>query len=153
MESIKKYLLSKINVLLGAVLVLLGYSSCSEKEEDHAYLYGCPYAYYTVEGAVYNREGKPLEGKRVIQKFIIPDDASFMYYPDTVQTGADGSYLFQDISNVVESVRIIVEDPQGAYAPDSVDLMLTLTDEKKEGWCQGTLVGKADFHLKEYLPD
>ena len=76
MGKIKNLLLNKINIMLGAVLSMLGWSGCNEvfNSED---LYGCPYSYYQLEGAVLDDEEKPIGNIRVATKWIFSADDNF----------------------------------------------------------------------------
>ena len=147
METLKNFLLCKVNALLGAVLVLLGCNSCSGDgtDEGEADLYGCPYANYRVEGAVLDEEGKPLKDMRVVSKWF---DDDYLCKTDTVYTQADGSFKVEEQTYERDSLRIVVEDLKGVYAPDSTKVELLLTEQRK-GWCIGTFVGEAHFKLKK----
>ena len=153
MKYLKMYLLGKVNVLLSAVLVLLGYSCCPENAEDEPMEYGCPFAYYNVEGAVLDSEGKALKDIRIMHKFIpVADDDHLWAYPlDTLQTDAEGKYKIEGSNwhyTLLDSLRVIAEDPSGVYATDSVDVELTLTKKKAGSWCRGTLEGQANITLQ-----
>ncbi|MCR5361476.1 MAG: radical SAM-associated putative lipoprotein [Bacteroidales bacterium] len=149
MGKIKNLLLNKINIMLGAVLSMLGWSGCDEvfNSED---LYGCPYSYYQLEGAVLDDEEKPVGNIRVATKWIFSADDNFSK-TDTTFTDADGRYIFFTQDGYSDSVHIVVDDPQhGTFAPDSADIRLIHTGlHSDESWCSGTYVGKADFKLKK----
>ena len=143
METLKTFLFRKVNALLGAVLSLLGCNSCSV--EDEPALYGCPYAYYQVEGAVMDEAGNPLKDIQVVSK-----RASDYYYGlDTVYTQADGTFKVERKSIDQDSIRVVVEDLNGVFAPDSVNVELSLTKKGKDGWCVGTYVGEAIIKMKK----
>ena len=143
METLKTFLFRKVNALLGAVLTLLGCNSCSV--EDEPALYGCPYAYYQVEGAVMDEAGNPLKDIQVVSK-----RASDYYYGlDTVYTQADGTFMVERRSIDQDSIRVVVEDLNGVFAPDSMNVELSLTKKGKDGWCVGTYVGEAIIKMKK----
>ena len=145
LETLKTFLFRKVNALLGAVLALLGCNSCSV--EDEPALYGCPYAYYQVEGAVLDEAGNPLKDIQVVYK--IPMYDSYYYSLDTVYTQADGTFKMEERSIDKDSVRVVAEDLNGVYAPDSMNVELSLTKKGKEGWCVGTYVGEAIIKMKK----
>mgnify|MGYP003310211746 CR=1 FL=1 len=154
---LKKWFLRKLNLLLGGVLSLLGFSSCGDVINglddpfNGVCLYGSPYAMYDVKGAVLNTEGKKLEGMKVTVKQVCQDDVWYMSCPlDTLRTDNKGEYESNKRwSGYNETMRIVVEDPNGVYAADSADVVLTRTDKDKGSWCHGTDEGTADFKLKK----
>lgn len=59
--AIKKSFIRGINVILAALLVLLGFSNCEPKLE-----YGVPNADYTIKGTIVDKaNSKPIEGIRI----------------------------------------------------------------------------------------
>ena len=155
--KIKNWILSKLNVLLGSVLALLGFSNCSSVDDpfNPVCLYGTPYTMYDEKGAVLNTEGEKLEGMNVTVKEVrTPTDASEYEYShvlDETTTGKDGKYASTHRwSSYGElKMRVVVEDPNGVYAADSAEVALTCTDEGRGDWCAGTDKGTADFKLKK----
>ena len=143
METLKTFLFREVNALLGAVLTLLGSNSCSV--EDEPALYGCPYAYYQVEGAVMDEAGNPLKDIQVVSK----RSSDYYYGLDTVYTQADGTFKVERRSIDQDSIRVVVEDLNGVFAPDSMNVELSLTKKGKDGWCVGTYVGEAIIKMKK----
>lgn len=150
-----------LNVLLGTVLTLLGFSSCRGGNDEGVFpwevLYGSPYANFDVRGAVLNEAGDRLEGMTVTAKEVFEPESEngcpWSYEVARTKTDASGQYLQHGTwtgGEIREDVglRIVVEDPRGEYAADSVDVRLTHTDKGNEKtWCYGTDVGVADFRL------
>lgn len=154
-KNIRKRLYAKLNVLLGSVLTMLGFNGCGENPFNSVCLYGTPYANFDVKGAVLNEDGDKLEGMKVTTKEVYQEQNTVVWANVLQQSSTDarGRYQHQgrwyphgvDDSQVL---RVVVEDPKGAYAADSVDVELTHTKEGKGDWCDGTDVSTADFRLK-----
>lgn len=150
LTRLKKLMFARLNVLLGAVLTLLGFSNC-EKQFNEVCLYGQPYARYDIKGTILNEEGEKLAGMDVTVKFVYGVDGEEYYddwKQDQTKTDVKGNYECQG-SYTNGDIRIVVEDPGGVYAPDSAMVKLERTKEGKDDWCIGTDVGRADFRLKK----
>ena len=78
---------------LGALLALLGFSSCKKIIEGFGgpfyTMYGQPHANYKVIGEVKDPSGKPVEGIRVV---VNPGSAHPEYFKDTLYTDAKGQF-------------------------------------------------------------
>lgn len=150
LTRLKKLMFARLNVLLGALLTLLGFSNC-EKQFNEVCLYGQPYARYDIKGTILDEEGNKLAGMDVTVKFVYEFDGE-EYSTDQgrehTTTDLQGNYECQG-SYTNEDIRIVVEDPGGVYAADSVMVKLERIEEGKDDWCIGTDVGRADFRLKK----
>lgn len=154
--NLKEWFYSKYNVLLSAVLTLLGFSSCDSIGDpfNGVCLYGSPHARYDVKGTVQSEEGNALQGITVTTKVVLlsADGESFSHELQKSDTEAKGQYQhrgdWQGHPDDQRRLRVVAEDPKGIYAADSVDVQLTHTNEGKDTWCSGTDSGKADFRLK-----
>lgn len=138
----KTKFLTFFNALLTFCLTLLGFSSCNFMAE-----YGVPYAELEVSGIVTNQENQRLEEMRVTVK-----QEGRQALPRT-NTNQEGWYEEQgNIAVPRRTVDIIVEDPSGVYAPDSVRLEVTYDKtkvSKNDHWNEGKATVRQDFKLKK----
>ena len=148
----KQAFLNLINMMLSGMLVMLGFSSCSEGDnpEDIPLMYGSPHGSYKVSGLVTDVDGAPVKGARiVVRKYKA--DGQYLYFPnasDTTYTDNQGRYEREGGSGAEPSIRIVCDDPSGAYASDSTDCVLKY--EGRDGmWDMGTAKVKADFKLRQ----
>ena len=109
--------------------------------------YGAPYAELEVSGIVTNQEDQRLEDMRVTVK-----QEGHQTLPRTY-TNQEGWYEEQGYIDLPRpTVDIIVEDPSGVYAPDSVRLEVTYDKtkvSKKDHWNEGKATVRQDFKLKK----
>lgn len=154
-KNSRKRFYAKLNVLLGSVLTMLGFNGCGENPFSSVCLYGTPYTNFNVKGTVLSEEGDKLEGMTVTTKEVLKAQDTVMWFNVLQQSNTDqqGRYQHQGrwypyVVDDSRALRVVVEDPKGAYAADSVDVELTHTKEGKGDWCDGTDVGTADFRLK-----
>jgi len=146
-----RWLIGKVNLLLGGLLTLLGFSSCGSKAFNEECLYGQPYAKYSIKGAVLNDEARPLEGMKVTLKEVVQKDSLefFDIHPD-VATSSQGKYELKGSVDIYDAtMRVIVDDPSGVYATDSTDVKPTLSKDGAGDWCIGTYEGEANFSLRK----
>lgn len=138
----KAKMLSRFNALIALLMGILGFSvtGCAKK-------YGVPHAELEVSGTVTNQADERLEQMRVTVK---QDGRQVL--PKTY-TNESGRYLEQGYVNVPQStVDIIVEDPSGIYAPDSIRLAVSYEktkESKKDEWNRGKATVQQDFQLKK----
>ena len=143
MKQIKKYLTAKWCAILSALLGMLGYAACGDKDEEDPYgpcLYGQPYAHFKVDGSVINEEGAPVKDVKV----YVRDN-----YGDTTKTDPNGKFTFN--SNDIMPYRnlwVIAEDPSGVYAADSVNVT-TKFEGGNGDWYEGSYSTTHDFTLKK----
>lgn len=156
MNHFRKKFYARLNVLLGSVLAMLGFSSCDDGPFNSVDLYGCPYANFDVKGTVLSEEGETLQGVTVTTKEVYQSEDGKEMAGESTKSGTDvkGMYRHRGSwgghpSEVGHLLRVVVEDPRGVYASDSMDVQLTRTAKGKDDWCQGTDEGTADFRLKK----
>lgn len=135
-----------INVLLAAILGLLGFS-CSIRCE-----YGTPSANFTLEGTVSNEDDELLQDMQVVRRQGWKDGTGTVYWnewSDTLYTDADGKFYRQYSGDFpMEYYKVIVNDTAGVYASDSIETTVTYSGGDKH-WYRGNGELKADFVLKK----
>lgn len=138
----KAKLLTSINSLLVFLLGVLGFSSCNFMAK-----YGVPHAELEVSGMVTNQEEQRLEDMRVTVK---QEGRQTLPRTYTNQTGWYEEHGYIDVPR--NTVDIIVEDPSGVYASDSVHLEITYDKKdvsKNDDWNEGKATVRRDFKLKK----
>ncbi len=140
--------------LLGSVLTLLGFSgamvSCRKE-------YGCPTTDYKLVGDVTDKQGKPIEGIRVV--FDLNPESQYKYQEnDTLYTDAKGHFEKERITEGLWSTASIVkfEDVDGAENGSFKTKILTDEEMVKEQtqkgdgkWYGGVYTVHADAVLEE----
>lgn len=117
----KQAFLNLINMMLSGMLVMLGFSSCSEGDnpEDIPLMYGSPHGSYKVSGLVTDTDGAPVKDARIIVRKY-KADGQYLYYPkacDTTYTDSQGRYEREGESGSENSIRLVCDDPQGLLHP------------------------------------
>ena len=138
----KAKLLTSINSLLVFLLGVLGFSSCNYMAK-----YGVPHAELEVSGMVTNQEEQRLEDMRVTVK---QEGRQALPRTYTNQAGWYEEHGYIDVPR--NTVDIIVEDPSGVYASDSVHLEITYDKKdvsKSDDWNEGKATVRQDFKLKK----
>jgi len=124
-----------MNVLLGALLSLLGYS-CSWMPVE----YGVPMGDLTYEGTVTNDAQEPLPDIQILHRAGWKDGEGTSYWwegADTLRTGSDGRfYKLYEGFGPMKYHMTIAHDPSGTYASDSVLSEVTYSGGKG-AWDQG----------------
>lgn len=131
--------MNKVWMLL---LSLLGFAGCGDEENDGgegSYMYGTPYAEYTVKGRVKDAAGRPIAGIEVRRPFGVPD-------PAAVRTDTQGAYVFEASENVLYCPPVLTftdtDGPAGGgdFAEKEVEVVFTESDRtgQREGsWMYG----------------
>ncbi|WP_462373504.1 radical SAM-associated putative lipoprotein [Alistipes shahii] len=131
--------MNKVWMLL---LSLLGFAGCGDEENgggEGSYMYGTPYAEYTVKGRVKDAAGRPIAGIEVRRPFGVPD-------PAAVRTDAQGAYVFEASENVLYRPPVLTftdtDGPAGGgdFAEKEVEVVFTESDRtgQREGsWMYG----------------
>ena len=138
----KAKLLTSINSLLVFLLGVLGFSSCNYMAK-----YGVPHAELEVSGMVTNQEEQRLEDMRVTVK---QEGRQALPRTYTNQAGWYEEHGYIDVPR--NTVDIIVEDPSGVYASDSIHLEITYDKKdvsKNDDWNEGKATVRQDFKLKK----
>ena len=150
---------SFLHLILGALLGLLGFSSC---EFDSPVMYGEPHADFKAGGKVTDPSGKGIEGIRVaIQRHrhyansanVIYDQNDW-YEHDTVYTDASGRY--EKVTGTFsrpDDVTVMFEDIDGEehggrFQPVTVTPEIKQTKQGK-GWYTGAYEVEANARLEK----
>lgn len=134
-----------INMFLGVILSLLGYSC-----RDHMLMYGTPTAEFDLKGQVTNEAKQPLPNMQIVHTTGYKDGAGNMYwseYPDTLFTDAEGKF-YRLYHNTMREHMLIASDPARVYASDTVVATVTYTGGDG-AWYDGHADLNVDFVLKE----
>jgi putative lipoprotein (rSAM/lipoprotein system) len=133
-ETMKIKLLKTYNVIIAALLAILGFSSCTAPDE-----YGTPEAKFIVKGKVSSKETQqPVENIRVTMNW----DANF--------TNGEGNY---HVANLVpptyRTFLVQFHDTLGAYM--DLDTLIEFKDPKFTGgdkkWYEGETSKTVDIQL------
>lgn len=138
----KSKIISRINMIISALIAMLGFSSCIPKCE-----YGVPHTEFRASGTITDENKKPIEN---IQVDIRHEGKSLLWQGGSY-TGKNGKYSVQsgwNFSAPFDSLDIVATDTAGVYATDSVRVS-TETNKKGDGhWLQGVAEVTADIHMK-----
>lgn len=149
----KKRIYKIANLLLGSVVTMLGFGSCSHDGDEIDNLvgeYGMPHATYRIIGTVTDEDGKPIEGIKVkAMRIDIPISSAY--------TDADGKYQIDEFEDMDMdywgSIAFIDEDGEknGAFLNDTIPVKgLPRTQyEERERWYTGAFEITADNKLKK----
>lgn len=139
-----------VHRLLSGALVLLGFASCSNEDENWEIRceYGTPYSKFLVKGTVTSDKDEPLKN---IQVIVRQDWNNGVFPADTIYTDEKGEFKTEDLSiggineQKVYFNDIDGEENGGAFKSDSV-LIKDMNQKKLEGghW----YVGKFEFSPK-----
>ena len=129
-------------VIAGAILSLLGFSSCEIIEPRVEY--GMPHATFKLVGDVTDEDNNPIEGIKVkFRQMLDPE------YPQEVETASDKdgkvNTSFTEWPDA-ENIELTFEDIDGPdnggrFMPDTLrkkDLSIKFVEDKKSSWHEGT---------------
>ena len=150
------------NLLLGALLGALGFSSCNIILSPFMRCeYGQPHADYKLIGKVTDQTGKPVKGIRVIfhpELERTPEEDS--WYSDTLYSDASGKfskdhlkYTWPDITNsYVTFEDIDGEENGGSFKSSELPYAAFEVEQTKKGdgsWYSGSFTITADAKLEK----
>lgn len=142
-QKIKKH----FNLLLSAVLALLGFSAC-DSINDTPQMYGTPHGDYEISGLVTDEASTPLSNIRVIVSSTDSKGVGYRQYDaDTVYTDEKGHYVVENEGFSSSRRQVYCEDPAGVYEADST--IVKLDYKGGSGWYHGKAVATADLKLKK----
>ena len=105
------------NAVLTALLSILGYTSCSNDEDDERFveMYGVIATEFQFKGQVTDEAGTPVQGIKTSVKIIIPSDNGkrVVFAQDSVLTDATGHYELRDYGIQSNETKLLVEDIDG----------------------------------------
>lgn len=152
------------NVVLTALLSVLGYACSSSDEDDRAVcMYGTPHADYQFSGTVTDESGSPVKGIKVSAKNVYRRYDSTVvetYGVDSTLTDSKGKYAVEGQAFLGEHIlKLIVEDLDGeanggAFKNDTIDIDFDNAKKVKEPdkddyWSNGTFAISQDIKLKK----
>lgn len=131
--------------LIATLLGLLGFSACSDDEEDEPIcMYGTPTADYIVKGTVTDEAGNPIMGINIYPSGTLTPaktDAEGRFKTDTLSYG--GPYIFVDPDGDANG---------GRFETDTLyynDFKCTKVGESKHDWHMGVFELEAEIKLKK----
>ena len=131
--------------LMAMLFGLLGFSACSDDEEDEPiYMYGTPTADYIVKGTVTDEAGNPIMGINIYPSGTLTPaktDAEGRFKTDTLSY--DGPYIFVDPDGDANG---------GRFETDTLhynDFKCTKVGESKHDWHMGVFELEAEVKLKK----
>ncbi len=162
--AIRKSFFRVFNVLLAALLSILGFSAC---DKMGAVEYGVPNADYTVKGTVLNKaDSKPIKGIRVGFSRVYPEPV-LMYgvmpqpYRSTKAdtTQLNGAYKLKDNFTIGQiddnSLEVFIQDIDGPANGAFNDTIITVdfsnvkATGKPSGWYDGEYGVELNIKLDE----
>ena len=121
--------------LIGSLLSMLGYTSCSNDEDDghDALMYGVVVPYIEWRGTVTDETEVPIQGITAQVKYAVKDynnPSIVNYYTvDSVSTNADGRFAIHSHGSKDPDFKLILQDSDGdANGGTFQSDTLTLTD-------------------------
>ena len=140
MKRIKRNILVGINILLGALLSILGVKNANATRP--MVKYGVPSADIAVKGKVTDEHCRPVKNVQVIMRQKVRNQQ------DTLLTNKRGRFSTEPLRSwPVDSVDLLVVDPSGKYATDSVQAPVRYK-KNGNGFYRGTGKAKAKIRLK-----
>lgn len=135
--------------LMAMLFGLLGFSACSEDEEDEMLvMYGTPTADYIVKGTVTDDAGNPIMGINIYPSrtlTLAKTDAEGRFKTDTLSY--DGPYFFVDPDGDTNG---------GRFETDTLyynDFKSTKVGESKHTWHMGVFELEAEVKLKKEVKE
>lgn len=154
-------------IILGALMGILGFSSCGKDGlnpfsggGDARCMYGQPSATFKLVGTVKDEAGKPVKGIRVIYNpYADKDINEVKYYLDTLYTDASGKFSSDRLKYSwpeIPAHELIVSDVDGAtngeYKDEKVPAARIKSSHSKQGsngWYEGTFTLSSDVVVKK----
>lgn len=167
MKKLNRKLIKGTNWALAGLLTLLGFSGCSDDDDDGGLVaeYGTPMASFVVKGKITDTDGKTLEGIQV----VVPTVDHYQVRPgvvydkpvitaevhDTLYTKSNGEFEYKYSSGTpTDTVRIhmkfedILTEPR--FSSDSTNVSFLPEDLKGGGrWNKGEAEKSVQVKLKK----
>lgn len=148
MKKIKSHYLHFFNVLISAVLVILGFSACQSTEE-----YGMPHVSYELKGKVVNQTEVSVSDIQLVIKSV---DTSYEAPGDTLYSDAKGEFVYRDDYAWPDSeLKVIYRDisDDNVYKTDSVIVNMGEPVGGSGNWYYGKASKEITITLEEKKPD
>ena len=130
------------NTVLTVLLSMLGYTSCSNDEDDgrDVLMYGVPSSAFRYKGLVTDEAGTPVQGIKMSVNMILPtveEGVKEVYGIDSVLTDTSGRYQLIGYGANTET-KLLVEDIDGEanggeFQSDTLDIDFEKRIKIKEG--------------------
>lgn len=144
--SITKFSQWLTAILLGA----LGFSACSDLENDQPDMYGTPTMDFQTKGCVTDTENNPIQGLRVVltEKYNSNKEAT-----QTFTTDAEGKFTSEKVYSTIDyygTLTITDTDGEangGEFKEQTInlkDVKSTLDESAKDGWYWGVVTFEAN---------
>lgn len=140
----KAKVISGINLILSALLTLLGFSSCGGFMPVE---YGVPHANFKASGTITDENKSPIENIRV----DIHHNGRSLLAEGGSYTDKNGKYQVQygwNFTAPFDSIDIVATDTTDIYQSDSVRVSTELNKKGDGNWLMGVAEVKADITLK-----
>lgn len=148
-------------LILSAIISLLGFSSCKPSQEQYD-MYGAPIIDYQLKGRVTDTENNPIAGLRVViarQGYGDADPKT-----QTLTTDANGEFVsektertYNGYNGTLTFTDIDGDDNGGEFQEKTINLQElrpVLDKSKAEGWYEGVYIYTVNTTLlKEYKAD
>lgn len=150
--SIAKFSQWLTAILLGA----LGFSACSDLENDQPDMYGTPTMDFQTKGCVTDTENNPIQGLRVELTEHYYDDGDYKVTTQTLTTDAEGKFISEKILEPVNyfgTLTITDIDGKangGEFKEQTVelkDLKKTIDKSNQDDWYWGVVTFEANITM------
>ena len=147
-----------LNYMIATLIGLLGFSACSENEEEPPCMYGSPTADYIIKGDITDESGNPIQG---VQVSVYQGEYEYMYenknpQPLTGSTNSTGGFKFDTLKRWGSYTILITRDTDGAancgeFINDTIKNNRYELTQLKEGevWYRGLYEIKTNIKLKK----
>lgn len=152
-----KSLITKFSQWLTAILLgALGFSACSDLDNEQFYMYGSPTVDYQTEGRVTDTENNPIQGLRVELTEHYHDDGEYKVTTQTLTTDAEGKFISEKILEPVNYFGTLTitdidgEANGGEFKEQTVelwDLETTIDKSNQDDWYWGVVTFEANITM------
>ena len=137
----------------GALLALLGFSSCSKIIEGPVE-YGTPNATYRISGTVKSKSGDAIGGVQVALKFVVPNTEERYLHKDTLYSDKSGAFSKEvrvfPVSTIEMTFNDIDGDMNGGEFESEKAVVTPVQSEKGSGsWYHGSFDVRHDAVLEK----
>lgn len=147
----KTKILNRINILLGALLTMLGMGGCMRVKYGPEPMYGVPVEKYGVPTAEFHVQGKVVdEADEPLQNITIRIEPKTTGERFSAVTNEEGKYSIVQNAFPADSVKVVAEDLRlDAYKADSVMVAVQYDRTNADEWFEGEASAEVNFQLKK----
>lgn len=152
-----KSLITKFSQWLTAILLgALGFSACSDLDNEQYYMYGSPTVDYQTKGCVTDTENNPIQGLRIELTEHYHDDGEYKVTTQTLTTDAEGKFISEKILEPVNYFGTLTitdidgEANGGEFKEQTVelrDLKTTIDKSNQDDWYWGVVTFEANITM------